>query len=126
MLDGGRAALCYHWKSLKRQVRVEGTVGRVDDRESDEYYASRPRGSRIGAWASLQSEVLDSRATLEARAAEIEKRFEWQDIPRPPHWRGFRVAPDYIEFWEQGAYRLHDRIAFRRKGGKWIIERLYP
>lgn len=126
MKSGAFAALCYHWKSQQRQVRVEGAVEVVDAKESDAYYASRPRGSRIGAWASLQSEPLNSRETLLKRAADIEKKFEGQDIPRPPHWFGYRVIPSRIEFWEQGEARLHDRFVFTRKGDGWDMVRLYP
>jgi pyridoxamine 5'-phosphate oxidase len=120
------AALCFHWKSLRRQVRVEGPVERVSDAEADHYFATRGRTSRLGAWASLQSRPLDSRATLEARLADIEKRFDRQDVPRPPNWSGFRIIPETIEFWTDGAHRLHDRIVFHRSGEGWRTERLYP
>lgn len=126
MAANAHAALCFHWKSIKRQVRIEGRVERVSAAEADAYYASRPRGSRIGAWASLQSEVLESRATLEARVEELEKEYAFKDIPRPKHWGGYRIVPERIEFWEQAAYRLHDRIAFTRHEAGWTIERLYP
>jgi pyridoxamine 5'-phosphate oxidase len=126
MKAGAYAALCYHWKSLGRQVRVEGAVEYVSDSESDEYYASRPRGSRIGAWASDQSQVLESRDTLVKKAQEIEKKFEGADIPRPPFWRGFRVIPSRIEFWESGEFRLHDRFIFTKAADGWDVVRLYP
>jgi pyridoxamine 5'-phosphate oxidase len=126
LLAQPRAALGFHWKSLRRQVRVEGAIEPVSDEEADAYFSTRARVSQIGAWASDQSRPLDSRATLEARVAEIEARFAGQPIPRPPHWAGFRVVPAAIEFWKDGAYRLHDRILFRRQGLAWATERLYP
>ncbi len=120
-------ALTFHWKSLRRQVRIEGPVERVTDAEADAYFASRPHGSRIGAWASQQSRPLDSRATLEQAVADTEARFGGDDVPRPPHWTGFRVVPDRIEFWQDREYRLHDRILFTRDGeGDWAKGRLYP
>ncbi|WP_102959907.1 pyridoxamine 5'-phosphate oxidase [Mangrovicella endophytica] len=128
LLASRRAALCLHWKSLRRQVRVRGPIVEVSEAEADRYYASRPLGSRIGAWASQQSRPLASRAELETRIADVEARFGGEDIPRPPHWSGFRVAPSEIEFWADGAFRLHDRIVFRRSGPDeaWRRERLYP
>ncbi len=121
-----RAALGFHWKSLRRQVRIEGPVEPVTAAEADAYFASRARVSQIGAMASDQSRPLDSRATLEARVAEIEARYAGQPIPRPPYWAGFRVIPSAIEFWKDGAFRLHDRILFTRVGMDWQTERLYP
>jgi pyridoxamine 5'-phosphate oxidase len=122
-----KAALTFFWPTLHRQVRVEGTVSRVSSAESDEYYASRERGSRIGAWASPQSAVIARRTELELRIAEVERRFAGEiDIPRPWHWGGFRLAPETWEFWQGRANRLHDRFRFRRQNGAWKRERLAP
>lgn len=122
-----RAALCFHWKSLRRQVRVEGPVSPVSAAEADAYYASRPRGSRIGAWASRQSRPLSGRDELERAVAEAEARFPGDEVPRPPFWSGFRVAPERVEFWAERPFRLHDRIVFLRGGaGGWTAERQYP
>jgi len=121
-----KAALCFHWKSLRRQVRVEGSIEPVQPAEADVYFASRARVSQIGAWASDQSRPLDSRATLEARVERVKARFEGQTVSRPPNWSGFRVIPRSIEFWRDGAFRLHDRLQFRRAGLEWASERLYP
>ncbi|EHL98236.1 pyridoxamine 5'-phosphate oxidase [Acetobacteraceae bacterium AT-5844] len=122
-----RAALNFHWKTLRRVVRVEGDVEEVSAAESDEYYASRPRLSRLGAWASLQSSSLGSRAELEAALAEAEARFPGPDVPRPPHWGGFRVVPRRIEFWRDMPFRLHDRRVFHAQpDGSWTSETLYP
>jgi pyridoxamine 5'-phosphate oxidase len=126
LLARPRAALGFHWKSLRRQVRVEGVVEPVSADEADAYFATRARVSQIGAWASDQSRPLDSRTTLEARVAEIEARYAGRPIPHPPNWAGFRVIPAAIEFWKDGAYRLHDRILFTREGLDWKTERLYP
>jgi len=121
-----KAALCFHWKSQKRQVRVRGAVKPVSAAESDAYFASRARGSRIGAWASDQSRPVADRDALMVKTAEVEARFEGEDVPRPAHWYGWRVNPDYIEFWQDGAFRLHDRIVFKRTGKGWSKMRLYP
>lgn len=120
------AALLFHWKSLRRQVRVEGSVAGVTDSESDAYFATRGRMSRLGAWASEQSRPLGSRDELESRLAEVTARFDGADVPRPPHWAGYRVAPERIEFWSDGAHRLHDRELFVRQGDGWHTSRLYP
>ena len=123
-----KAGLNFFWPNLERQVRIEGTVEKVSDQESDEYFGSRDRGSRIGAWASPQSQALPDRKALEARIGEVQATYEGQtDIPRPPHWGGFRVQPHRIEFWQGRASRLHDRIAYlRQEDGSWQKERLAP
>ncbi len=119
-------ALLFHWKTLTRQIRIEGRVTPVSPAEADAYYASRARVSRLGAWASDQSRPLDRRETLEARVASLEARFPGDDIPRPQHWSGFRVRPDIFEFWQDMPYRLHDRTVFTRAGDGWTTEKLYP
>ncbi|MBE1202913.1 pyridoxamine 5'-phosphate oxidase [Aminobacter carboxidus] len=122
-----KAAMCFHWKSLRRQVRVRGPVEIVTDAEADEYFASRPRGSRIGAWASKQSRPLESRFALEKAVAEYTARHVIGEIPRPPHWSGFRIVPSQIEFWHDRPFRLHDRVVFSRAAdGGWDKDRLYP
>ena len=121
-----RAALCIHWASLDEQIRIEGRVERLPADESDAYFNGRPRGSQIGAWASEQSQLLPSRETLEERYREIEKRFEGQPVTRPPHWGGFRIVPQRVEFWYGRADRLHDRVVYVRDGDAWRTERLYP
>lgn len=123
-----KAALVLHWKSLRRQVRVRGPVERVSAAEADAYFATRSRESRIGAWASDQSRPLESRAAFEARIAEVERRFDGSEVPRPPHWGGYRIVPVEIEFWMDRAHRMHDRIRFSRDGAAaaWKKTRLYP
>ena len=121
------AALCFHWKSLHRQVRVRGGVTLVSDEEADSYFASRPRGSRIGAWASKQSKPLEGRFELEKRVAEFGVRYGVGEIPRPEYWSGFRLRPEYIEFWRHGKFRLHERLVYRcGDGDVWAKEMLFP
>ena len=128
LLHAKKAALGFHWKSLRRQVRIRGPVEIVSDEEADAYYASRPRGSRIGAWASKQSSPLESKFALEKEVAKYTAKFGVRAIPRPEHWSGFRVIPTAIEFWKDGAFRLHDRMAFNRTSPDqpWQKTRLYP
>jgi pyridoxamine 5'-phosphate oxidase len=127
MAENPFVALCFHWQPMEQQVRVEGRVERVSDEEADEYFASRPRGSQLGAWASQQSRPLADRAELEARIQEVEQRYAGRDVPRPPYWTGFRVVPERIEFWSGRNARLHDREVYLSDGqGGWTIERLYP
>jgi pyridoxamine 5'-phosphate oxidase len=128
LLNHGKAALCFHWKSQQRQVRARGLVEPVSKSEADAYFATRPRGSQIGAWASAQSHPLEDRATLEARVREIEAKYDGRAVPRPPHWSGFRIVPLEIEFWQERAFRLHDRRLFQRAtpSAPWSSTRLYP
>ncbi len=121
------ASLVFWWDILERQIRIEGQVERLSDEESDEYYNSRPLGSRLGAWVSAQSQVIDSRAVLEANLVELQQRHADQAPPRPPFWGGYRVVPEAIEFWQGGPNRLHDRLRYTRQGDDaWTIERLSP
>jgi pyridoxamine 5'-phosphate oxidase len=120
------AALCFHWKSRSRQVRIRGRVTAVTAAEADAYFATRARTSRIGAWASQQSRPLESRFALEKAVAAYTAKFGVGEVPRPPHWSGFRLAPVEIEFWQAGAFRLHDRLRFTRVGEAWETARLYP
>ena len=123
-----KAALVFHWKSLRRQVRVRGLVEEVTKQEADEYFASRPRDSRIGAWASQQSRPLENRFALETAVAMTAAKYAIGEVPRPPHWSGFRIRPVSMEFWHDRPFRLHDRVVFRRgaDGGAWTKARLYP
>lgn len=120
------AALCLYWKSLGRQVRAEGSVAVVSDAEADAYFASRPRGSQLGAWASDQSRALADRTALVERLDAVERRFEGRAVPRPPYWLGYRLRPDSIEFWHDVPNRLHDRLVYTRQAGGWRSHRLYP
>jgi pyridoxamine 5'-phosphate oxidase len=124
--ENPRAALVFYWRPLGKQVRVEGPVERVSGAESDEYFATRPRGSQLAAWASHQSHQLASREELKRRYAELEREYEGREVPRPPHWGGFRVRPDAIEFWEHRENRLHDRTRYTRAREGWRAERLAP
>jgi pyridoxamine 5'-phosphate oxidase len=128
LLSAGKAAMCFHWKSLRRQIRIRGEIVQVSAEEADEYYQSRPRGSRIGAWASRQSRPLESRFALEKEVAKYTAKFGIGDIPRPEHWSGLRLIPSEIEFWADRPFRLHDRVKFTRSASSepWSKERLYP
>lgn len=125
--ENPHAALVFSWPQLRRQVCITGTVSKVSRAESEEYFRTRPRGHQLGAWASLQGEVVASRAGLDRRLAELEERYRDRDVPLPPYWGGFRLAPEIIEFWQGRANRMHDRLLYVRDGGEhWIIKRLSP
>jgi pyridoxamine 5'-phosphate oxidase len=126
LLATGHAALCFYWKSLKRQVRVEGPAAPVSDAEADEYFASRDRGSQIGAWASLQSRPLSGKMELMGRVAKFAAQFGVSAVPRPAYWSGFRIAHERIEFWQEGRFRLHDRLVYEREGTEWKTVSLFP
>jgi len=127
LAENPMAALLFHWKSVRRQVRIEGPVGRVSDEQADAYFATRSRDSQLGAWASDQSRQLESRSLFEARYEEVKQRFEGQDVPRPPHWGGFKVMPRRFEFWQDRPHRLHERRLFVvEDGGSWSEGLLYP
>ena len=126
LLGAGKAAMVFHWQPLEVQVRIEGTVEPVSAAEADAYFASRPRGSQIGAWASLQSRPIDPSGELNRRVVEFETKFEGKPVPRPPHWGGFRVVPKVIEFWKNMPSRLHERHRYVKLGGVWSATTLYP
>ena len=126
LLANRQGAILFHWKSLRRQVRAVGGIEVVSDEAADAYFASRARGSQIGAWASDQSHPLESRLAIEKRVAKFAAKFGLGKVPRPPHWTGFRLVPDELEFWRDGAFRLHHRLAYHREGGGWRTAQLYP
>lgn len=126
LAENKNVALNFHWKSLRRQVRIEGAASPVTDAEADAYFQSRARGSRIGAWASEQSRPMEGMFILERRVAEFTAKFGIGEVPRPAHWSGFRVDPSLIEFWSDGKFRLHERIVYHRQGQGWTTERLFP
>ncbi|HQT64366.1 MAG: pyridoxamine 5'-phosphate oxidase [Acidocella sp. 20-57-95] len=124
--ENPQAALLFYWKTLHRQVRIEGPISMVSDQQANEYYASRPRISRIGAWASAQSRPLPDRKIFDDKIAELEAKYPDDQIPRPPFWSGWRVRPEYFEFWQDVQFRLHDRTTYRREGNSWVTGKLYP
>ncbi len=126
LAENPRAAMVFHWTDLERQVRIQGPVEKVSREQSDAYFQSRPRGSRIGAWASSQSSMLESRRELEEQVKKYEREFKGKDVPLPPFWGGFRLRPEMVEFWQGRADRLHDRLCYRREGHGWKIVRLSP
>jgi pyridoxamine 5'-phosphate oxidase len=126
LAENNNVALNFHWKSLRRQVRIEGAASPVTDAEADAYFQSRARGSRIGAWASEQSRPMEGMFVLERRVAEFTAKFGIGEVPRPAHWSGFRVDPSLIEFWSDGKFRLHERTVYHRQGNGWTTERLFP
>ena len=126
LLDNQLVAVNFYWIDLDRQVRIQGKVTKVDPQVSDDYFNSRPRSSQIGAWASNQSSVIESRGTIEERVAELEKKFEGKAVPRPDHWGGYLITPINYEFWQGRASRLHDRLAFHQEEGSWVVNRLAP
>jgi pyridoxamine 5'-phosphate oxidase len=126
LVGNRRAAMNFHWGQMERQVRVEGRVSQVSDEEADAYFAIRPRGSQIGAWASRQSRAMENASALDARVAEFEQKFTGKKVPRPPFWSGFRLVPSAIEFWRGRPNRLHERQLFVREGDSWKVQLLYP
>lgn len=126
LAENPKVSLNFYWRELGEQVSIEGTAQRVDDEEADEYFATRPRGSQLGAWASQQSRPLDSRAKLLADVAKLEAKYLLGSVPRPPHWSGFRVVPNRFEFWVEGRFRLHDRTVYEAEGDCWRSYKVYP
>ena len=126
LAENPQAALVFWWAELERQVRIEGRVEKISERQSDEYFYSRPFSSRLGAWVSDQSQVIDSRGVLNERLQKLQNEYENQEVPRPSHWGGYRVIPSLIEFWQGRPSRLHDRLNYRLRDGSWLIERLSP
>lgn len=126
LTENPQAALCFYWPWLDEQVRFEGRITKIDDTESDAYFATRPRGKQVGAWASAQSQPLAAREVLETRCEDADRRFAGRDVPRPPFWGGFRLVPDRVEFWKSRESRLHDRLVYLRTPDGWRTERLFP